>query len=98
MRLHPPSADAKGGTVQGIRTPIMLDRAPPGAEAGRAHGGDFAGDRGRLRERGRRVKCQLASGAKPASFQAERFSAAAMNVTKAAAAPGAALSALTAAP
>jgi crotonobetainyl-CoA:carnitine CoA-transferase CaiB-like acyl-CoA transferase len=31
MRLHPPSADAKGGTVQGIRTPIMLDRAPMAA-------------------------------------------------------------------
>ena len=53
MKLALPSEEAKGGTIPGVRTPIMHRRRPdgvaaPGAEARRAHGGDFAGDRGRV--------------------------------------------------
>jgi crotonobetainyl-CoA:carnitine CoA-transferase CaiB-like acyl-CoA transferase len=32
MRVDPPSAAAKGGTIPGVRTPIMLDGAPMAAE------------------------------------------------------------------
>ena len=32
MRLDLPSAAAKGGTIPGVRTPIMLDGAPMAAE------------------------------------------------------------------
>ena len=32
MRIDPPSAAAQGGTIPGVRTPIMLDGAPMAAE------------------------------------------------------------------
>ena len=32
MRIDPPSAAAKGGTIPGVRTPIMIDGAPMAAE------------------------------------------------------------------
>jgi crotonobetainyl-CoA:carnitine CoA-transferase CaiB-like acyl-CoA transferase len=32
MRIDRPSAAAKGGTIPGVRTPIMLDGAPMAAE------------------------------------------------------------------
>ena len=51
MQIDPKSDAAKAGSIPGVRTPIVLDGAPmaaerPGAKAGRAHGGDIAGDRG----------------------------------------------------
>ena len=50
MKLDLPSAAAKGGTIPGVRTPIMTRRradggAAPVAAARRAHGGDAARDR-----------------------------------------------------
>src|SRR5262249_62101862 len=32
MRIDPPSAAAKGGTIPGVRTPIMIDGKPMAAE------------------------------------------------------------------
>jgi crotonobetainyl-CoA:carnitine CoA-transferase CaiB-like acyl-CoA transferase len=32
MRIDPASAAAKGGTIPGVRTPIMIDGAPMAAE------------------------------------------------------------------
>ncbi len=53
MKLELPSAFAKGGTIPGIRTPIMIDGeadggGAPGAAARRAHRGDLERDRRRL--------------------------------------------------
>ena len=32
MKIEPPSAAAKDGTIPGVRTPIMIDGAPMAAE------------------------------------------------------------------
>ena len=53
MKLDLPSDDAKGGTIPGVRTPIVVDGRPmasrtPRAAARRAHRGNSEGDRRRL--------------------------------------------------
>ena len=54
MKLDLPSAFAKGGTIPGVRTPIVVDGKPmasptPGAAARRAYRGDSEGNRRGLR-------------------------------------------------